>query len=120
MRSWPRTRLVSVMRVVPPMLLVHQRVVAAACDQPAIGRKAARPATASANIRLPQNSGCVSPESIAPGITSSSALSTISMIVIESVSAAKASIAWSANRVGASAVCHPALSSSWFPPAPPE
>jgi hypothetical protein len=52
--------------------------------------KAATKATASANARLPQNKRLPSPASIAPGMTRIIRLSTISMTVIESVSAAKA------------------------------
>jgi hypothetical protein len=58
---------------------------------------AAAPATISAKARLPQNSTLPSPASIAPGIASMMALSTISMMVIEIVSAARASLAAAAN-----------------------
>ena len=51
---------------------------------------AATKATASANARLPQKSGSSSPASIAPGMTRSTALSTISITAIEIVSAASA------------------------------
>src|SRR5262245_17632192 len=47
-------------------------------------------ATARDTARLPQNRGLVSPASIAPGIISTTTLSTISITVIESVSEAKA------------------------------
>src|SRR5215208_5284346 len=48
--------------------------------------KAATKATARENARLPQKRGLVSPASIAPGMRTIIRLSTISMIVIESVS----------------------------------
>src|SRR5687768_9422610 len=54
---------------------------------------AATAATASENARLAQNSTEPSPASIAPGITSMMALSTICMTVIDAVSAASASLA---------------------------
>src|SRR5690606_3126287 len=51
---------------------------------------AATPAITSAAARLPQNNGESSDASIAPGIASMTRLSTISMMVIEAVSAASA------------------------------
>jgi hypothetical protein len=47
-------------------------------------------ATASAKASAPQNSGLARPASIAPGTARSTALSTISMTAIETVSAARA------------------------------
>src|SRR5215210_5703191 len=52
--------------------------------------KAATKATTRENARLPQKSMFVRPASIAPGMTTITRLSTISMIVIESVSEANA------------------------------
>jgi hypothetical protein len=52
--------------------------------------KAATKATARANARLPQNKRLPSPASIAPGMMTIIRLSTISMTVMDSVSAAKA------------------------------
>ena len=48
-------------------------------------------------MRLPQNNGSVSPAFIAPGITSMTRLSTISMTVIDSVSDAKATVSATPN-----------------------
>ena len=53
--------------------------------------KAATAATANAKARLPQNSKLSRPASIAPGMASMMPLSTISIVVIEAVSAANAS-----------------------------
>jgi hypothetical protein len=54
--------------------------------------KAAIPASNSEKARLPQNRTLSSSAFIAPGISSMSALSTISMIVMDAVSEAKASL----------------------------
>ena len=53
---------------------------------------ATAPAISSAKARLPQNRTVLSPASIAPGITSMMSLSTTSMIRMETVSAASASL----------------------------
>ena len=49
------------------------------------------PATISEKAKLAKNSGAVTPASMAPGMTSMIALSTISISVMEAVSEAKAS-----------------------------
>ncbi len=56
-----------------------------------ISRLPATAATASATARLPQKSRLSSGASIAPGMTSMMALSTISITVMDAVSAASAS-----------------------------
>src|SRR5687767_15079866 len=73
------------------MARMHDGVAFAARDEPAIERErrnAATPAMAREKMRLPQKGRLVGPASIAPGIIRMMALSTISMTVIDAVSAA--------------------------------
>ena len=80
------------------MQVVHDRVAAAAGDEPAVDREGDDPGEGSATPRLAQNRRSVIAASMAPGIARTKALSTISMTVIEIVSAANASRSAVADR----------------------